>query len=355
LLARVAAGRRVDEAGTVSALCSGQRAIDRGVQSLHLGRGNVVADLVDSEDQSYFAVQLQRDGVEFLLGSMGRDSPAGEDASEMRLQMARLRKCWPKDFTDRLQQLFPTEDAARLAKNYLARVLAARHFGAGNCGEHARVVADERARLIDRPTEIRIARSAFMDHAWAEARAQDGALRDDDVIMDGWMRTVAHLREDSHCGSVANDTRGQLNEEQARWLAGTVRYVQPQLDRMDSLRELTLPAAKVLRENCKDKDILADAEGSVPINLRADFLDEARRRTEAWPVQSLLIEATGVARSLGKPIAAATHVEALGAITASFDLLLQQPAHPPWPPVVRPATDAAAIAPSIHSAPAELP
>ncbi|WP_460510008.1 hypothetical protein [Hydrogenophaga soli] len=183
---------------------------------------------------------------------------------------------------------------------------------------------------------------AFMDHAWAEAIGSDARLRNDDVIMDGWMRTVAHLREDSYCGSVANDTRWQFDAVQAGWLAEVADHALKGLSRYDALLSLTRGAEDIVRKRLENEDVSQVAYSSVPPNLRGDFLDEARRRAADWPEQSLFIELVGVARSMGKPVAAATSIEVAGQVLQAFDQLLNQPSYgilaPDVPPAVGPGT-----------------
>lgn len=343
LLARTAAGRTVDERGAVRSLVDGQQAIDAGVGALQLGRGNVRADLQASQGEAYVAVQLQRDATTFLLRSMDFTPPT--DAAAIRrtnINMALLQRCWPADLGQKLQEHFPSEAAAEQAKDFLAKVVAARYYGAGNCGEHARVVANARAVVQEPPAMTRIAKSSFMDHAWAESVGSDARLRNDDVIMDGWMRTVAHLREDSYCGSVANDTRWQFDAVQARWLAEVADHVLKGLSRYDALLSLTRGAEDIVRKRLDNEDVSQVAYSSVPPNLRGDFLDEARRRAANWPQQSLFIEMAGVARSMGKPVAAATSIEVAGQVLQAFDQLLNQPNYgilaPDVPPAVGPGT-----------------
>jgi hypothetical protein len=341
LLARTATGRTVDDRGTVRSLVDGQQAIDAGVSALHLGRGNVRADLRASLGEAYVAVQLQRDAADFLLRSMDFTPAFDAAGASLRknINMGLLKKCWPADFGQKLQEHFPSEASAERAKEFLARVVAARYYGAGNCGEHARTVANARAVVQEPPAMTRIAKSHFMDHAWAESIGSDARLRHDDVIMDGWMRTVAHLREDSHFGSVANDTRWQFDAVQARWLAEVADHVQQRLSRHNALGSLTRAAENVVREKWESEDVSQTADSSVLPNLRGDFLDDARRRTVSWPVQSLFIELAGVARSMGKPVAAATSTEVAGQVLQAFDQLLNQPNYDIWAPVIRPAVE----------------
>lgn len=341
LLARAATGRTVDDRGTVRSLVDGQQAIDAGVSALHLGRGNVRADLRASQDEAYVAVQLQRDATDFLLRSMDFTPPSDAAAASRRtnINMALLRKCWPADLGQKLQEHFPSEVAAEQAKRFLAKVVAARYYGAGNCGEHARAVADARAVVAEPPAMTRIAKSSFMDHAWAESIGSDTRLRNDDVIMDGWMRTVAHLREDSHCGSVANDTRSQFDAVQARWLAEVADHALQRLSRHGALLSLTRGAENLVRKRLESEDVSQEAYSSVPPNLRGDFLEEARRRTAGWPEQSLFIELAGVARSMGKPVAAATSIQVAGQVLQAFDQLLNQPNYGIWAPDVPPAVE----------------
>ncbi|MDG5977681.1 hypothetical protein H010_20666 [Hydrogenophaga taeniospiralis CCUG 15921] len=341
LLARTAAGRTVDDRATVRSLVDGQQAIDAGVGALHLGRGNVRADLQASQSEAYVAVQLQRDATTFLLRSMDFTPPTEAAAAIRRtnINMALLQRCWPADLGQKLREHFPSEAAAEQAKDFLAKVVAARYYGAGNCGEHARVVADARAVVAEPPAMTRIAKSSFMDHAWAEAIGSDARLRNDDVIMDGWMRTVAHLREDSHCGSVANDTRWQFDAVQARWLAEVADHALKGLSRYDALLSLTRGAEDIVRKRLESEDVSQVAYSSVPPNLRGDFLDEARRRTAGWPEQSLFVELAGVVRSMGKPVAAATGLQAAGQVLQAFDQLLNQPNYGTLAPDVPRAVD----------------
>jgi hypothetical protein len=143
--------------------------------------------------------------------------------------------------------------------------------------------------------------------------------------MDGWMRTVAHLREDSYCGSVANDTRWQVDAGQARWLAEVADHALKGLSRYDALLSLTRGAEGIVRTRLESEDVSQAAYSSVPPNLRGDFLDEARQRTANWPEQSLFIELAGVARAMGKPVAAATGMEVASQVLQAFDQLLRQP------------------------------
>jgi len=66
LLAKASVGSRVDDPDTIHALRSGQQALADGIGALHRGRGNVAQDIVASEGDSYVAVQVERDAVEFL-------------------------------------------------------------------------------------------------------------------------------------------------------------------------------------------------------------------------------------------------------------------------------------------------
>lgn len=332
LLARASVGRKVDDPGTVQALCSGQKAVERGIEALHLGRGNVVADLWNSEDEAYVAVQIQRDAVNFLRSSIGYEPPKGDPTPLFR-RMSRLERFWPRDFNEALRRHFPGAEAAEQALDFIARTLAARHYAAGNCGEHARVVAHERARMDDVPPTIRIAKSDYMDHAWAEAKASSGELRGDDVLMDGWMRTVAHLREDSHCGSVSHNTAAQFDAAQARWMAGVVEHVGIRLERDGVLAKLTEEAERVVRTKVQ-KEGVTGAYSAVDVNLRPEFLGEARQRAWDRPALSVAVETAGVARSCGKPVAAATSDEVQQPILWAREVLLHQPAPPPWDPTV---------------------
>ncbi|HEY9106129.1 MAG TPA: hypothetical protein VIN58_05585 [Roseateles sp.] len=341
LLARTAAGRTVDDRATVRSLVDGQQAIDAGVGALYLGRGNVQADLRASHGEAYVAVQVQRDATSFLLRSMDFTPPSAAAVAKRgtNRNMALLQKCWPADLGQKLQEHFPSAAAAEQARAFLAMVVAARYYGAGNCGEHARTVANARAVAGEPPAMTRIAKSHFIDHAWAESIGSDARLRNDDVIMDGWMRTVAHLREDSHFGSVANDTRWQFDAVQSRWLAEVADHALQRLSSHNVLGALTRAAEDVVRERWETEDVRQTADSSVLPNLRGEFLDEARRRTLSWPVQSLFIELAGVARLMGKPVAAATSLEVVGPVVQAFDQLLNQPNHDIWEPVVRPAVE----------------
>ncbi|MDR7149953.1 hypothetical protein J2W49_001908 [Hydrogenophaga palleronii] len=341
LLARTATGRTVDDRGTVRSLVDGQQAVDAGVSALPLGRGNVHADLRASAGEAYVAVQVQRDATAFLGRSMDFSPPddAAIASRGINKNMALLRQCWPADFGEKLREHFPSEAAAEQAKDFLAKVVAARYYGAGNCGEHARVVADARAAADEPPAMTRIAKSDYMDHAWAESIGSDARLRNDDVIMDGWMRTVAHLREDSYTGFVANETRWQFDAQQARWLATVADHALQGLANHDALRSLTRASEGVWREKSESEDVSQAAYGRVPPNLRGDFLGEARRRTTSWPEQSLFIELAGAVRSMGKPVALATSLEVAGPVLQAFDQLLNQPTYGIVGPDVRRAVE----------------
>jgi hypothetical protein len=89
----------------------------------------------------------------------------------------------------------------------------------------------------------------------------------------------------------------------------------------------------------ESEDVSQVAYSSVPPNLRGDFLDEARRRTAGWPEQSLFVELAGVVRSMGKPVAAATGLQAAGQVLQAFDQLLNQPNYGTLAPDVPRAVD----------------
>jgi len=102
------------------------------------------------------------------------------------------------------------------------------------------------------------------------------------------------------------------------------------------LAELTSPATEVIWNNV-DKNGVTGAEPYVPVNLKPEFLSEASAQAAHQPALSQDIQAAGVARSLGLPVAASTSPETLGPILeARADLLAREaPTDPAWSNVRR--------------------
>lgn len=315
LLARASVGRRVDDADVLTALDEGQLALSAGTQALYKGRGNVADDIATSQGESYVAVQIQRDAVEFLKRSASYEpKPITGRVTPLARNMTRLSACWPADFGRMLQHHFPSQAQADAAVDFITRTVAGYLFGAGNCGEHARVVADARLRLPGAVPPQRIARSEGIDHAWAEALSSADGLRDDDVILDAWMRTPAHLREDSHCASAATETRAELPDGPATaWMRDVIAHVVETADRTGALAALTRPAEVITRDNF-ERHGATGAEDSVPVNLRPQFLAEAVERSASQSTLTKEIQAAGVARSLGLSVAASTDPALLDAV-----------------------------------------
>ncbi|HEX7645234.1 MAG TPA: hypothetical protein VF472_23790 [Burkholderiaceae bacterium] len=335
LLARASVGRKVDDPRTIQALRKGQYAEERAIAALHLGRGNVVDDLYESNGESYVAIQLQRDAAAFLRRSVDYQSPPGAP-TPLSLRMSRLSHLWPEGFGEALRTRFPDPEAAEGAVLFIAKVIAARHFGAGNCGEHARTVAQERMRMDDAHPNIRVAHSSLIDHAWAESMASASALSDEDVIMDGWMRTVAHLREDSHYGAAAQETSAQFSGENTqRWMSAVIAHIERALRKEPVLNELTAKTERLVRDKVAEQGI-SGAEDAVPVNLRPDFMVLARERARGRPALSQAIEAAGVGRSLGQSIAAATNTAGQQAMMAARAAILNRQAPEPLPDVPEP-------------------
>jgi hypothetical protein len=339
LLARASVGRKVDDPDTISGLRSGQQALAVGIGTLARGRGNVLEDILTSDSDSYVAVQVQRDAVEFLKSAARYqpDSSSGRPTPLAR-KMARLSQSWPVGFAEQLNRHFPSESAAGDAMDYITKTVAARLFAAGNCGEHARVVADARSRIGDAPAALRIARADAVDHAWTEAQVSAGEKRHDDVMMDAWMRTPAHLREDSHFGSAITHTQVELDDAaKLAWMSGVVSHLTDRLQHDIVLAQLTNPAAAVIWDNV-DEIGVRGAEPYVPINLKPEFLSEASAQALHQPALSKDIQAAGIARSLDLSVAASTSPEVLVPIhQAKADLLAQEaPLDPSWSNVRRP-------------------
>lgn len=329
LLARASVGRKVDDPQTVQALRNGQYAEARAISALHLGRGNVIGDLHESRGESYVAVQVQRDAVAFLCRSADYKLPPGA-ATPLSLRMNRLSRLWPDGFGEALRRHFPDAQAADGAVLFIAKVIAARYFGAGNCGEHARTVAYERMRMDDAHPHIRVAHSLLTDHAWTESMTSATALHNEDVIMDGWMRTVAHLREDSHYGTAAQETSMQFGDENThRWMSSVIAHIGGALHNEPVLNELTAKSEQLVRKKVALQGI-SGAEDDVSLNLRPDFMDLARERAQGRPVLSQAIEATGVARSFGQSIATATVEHGQHAMLVARTAILDGQAPEPW-------------------------
>jgi hypothetical protein len=159
-------------------------------------------------------VQVQRDATAFLGRSMDFSPPDDAAVASRRINknMALLHQCWPADFGEKLREHFPSEAAAEQAKDFLAKVVAARYYGAGNCGEHARVVADARAAADDALRSL--------------TRASEGVWREksesEDVSQAAYSRVPPNLR---------GDFLGEARRRAASWpeqslfieLAGVVR------------------------------------------------------------------------------------------------------------------------------------
>lgn len=336
---RASAGRRIDDAPTIERLQQGQSALTKGIASLALGRGNVKADIAANGGASYVAVQLQRDAVEFLTRGLTYTRPAGAGKPSLLAQrMMRLHACWPKQFEAELNAHFPDKRAADEATQYIAKTVAARAFASGNCGEHARVGADSLMQDGPSPSAVRIARSVGIDHAWAEGLIDSEKLQDDDVILDGWMRTPVHLREDSHLANAATETRSEfVGAETQAWLAKVVAHIAQQVARDPVLYEITERADALAQENF-DRRGAPGAESSVPLNLNLDLLQQASTRSANQASLSADIEASGTAISMGLPILEAIQPEVLAAMKDARDSLLSQewPTSPDWKPAPLP-------------------
>lgn len=332
---RASAARRIDDPPTIDRLRQGQTALARGIASLALGRGNVAADIAANDGASYVAVQLQRDAVEFLTRGLTYTRPANAGKPSLLAQrMMRLHACWPKQFDAELKAHFPNKHAADEATQYIAKTVAARAFASGNCGEHARVAADSLMQDGPSPSAVRIARSVGIDHAWAEGRVDSKELRDDDVILDGWMRTPVHLREDSHLANAATETRSEfVGAETQAWLAQVVAHMAQQVARDPVLYEITERADALAQENF-DRRGAPGAESSVPLNLHLDLLQDASTRSATQAGIHADIEASGTAISMGLSIKEATQPEVVDAMKGARDSLLAQewPTSQDWKP-----------------------
>jgi hypothetical protein len=193
-------------------------------------------------------------------------------------------------------------------------------------------VTDARSRLPDAPAAIRIARSDAVDHAWAEALGTAGELRSDDVVLDAWMRTPAHLREDSHFGDAPAQTRLELDDPAATaWLASVIEHMSTRLEHDTALLALIQPAAELSWEKF-ESDGVDGAEESVPLNLKPAFLAEASAQAAGQPALSAEVLAAGVAQSLGLPLAESVRADTVQTILQARDELLAQdaPTDPAW-------------------------
>ncbi|WP_439391909.1 hypothetical protein [Ideonella sp. YS5] len=322
----------MDDAVVIDELRAGQQALADGIAALHTGRGNVVSDIAASGGGSYVCVQVQRDAVAFLKRSVTYEAASTSRPTPLARRMMGLTQAWPAGFARDLARRFPDAGAAERALDYMTKAIAARLLASGNCGEHARVVADARSRLPDAPAAIRIARSDAVDHAWAEALGTAGELRSDDVMLDAWMRTPAHLREDSHFGDALTQTRLELDDPVATaWMASVIDRMSTQLEHDTALIALIQPAAELTWEKL-ESDGVAGAEESVPINLKPAFLHEASVQAARQPALSAEVLAAGVAQSLGLPVAESVRADTVQAILQARDELLAQdaPTDPAW-------------------------
>jgi hypothetical protein len=332
LMARASVGRRVDDAVLVDELRVGQQALADGIAALHTGRGNVVSDIAASGGGSYVCVQVQRDAAAFLKRSATYEAASTSRPTPLARKMMALARAWPAGFARELARRFPDAAAAERALDYMTRTIAARLLASGNCGEHARVVADARSRLPDAPAAIRIARSDAVDHAWAEALGTAGELRSDDVVLDAWMRTPAHLREDSHFGDALTQTRLELDDPAATaWMASMIEHMSTRLEHDTALLALIEPAAGLSWEKF-ESDGVDGAEVSVPLNLKPAFLAEASAQAAGQPALSAEVLAAGVALSLGLPLAESVRADTVQTILQARDELLAQdgPTDPAW-------------------------
>ncbi|MCS4511489.1 hypothetical protein [Xylophilus ampelinus] len=332
LLARASVGRRVDDSDTISALRRGQQAVVAGIETLYYGRGNVASDISASEGRSYVGVQTLRDAEAFLKRSASyRPASTTGRVSQLTRNMTQLSGCWPPNFARSLKYHFPDEKASEAALDFITKTVAASMSAAGNCGEHARVVANARLGLSESPESLRIARMNGVDHAWAEALSSRTELRDDDIMMDAWMRTPAHLREDSHCGSASTETRAEFARGSARsWMRDVISHLSARLKEIDTLSALTVPGEALSWSNFTRTGAVG-AERAVPLNLKPEFMSEASLRASSQSLAAS-IEAAGIARSFGLPVHSATRQSLIESVQQSRTALLtrEAPSGPEW-------------------------
>ncbi len=162
LLARSVMGRKIETEQT-NRLMSAQESIDKTRKVINRGRGNVREDIQKTGGQATWAMWSSRTISNELVYADHRFRPTNSETMG------------------------------------LAKAVAALKVRAGNCSEHADLLAHIDAKEVQRDDKESIHRvSGNNDHAWADRRDLDGKVRKKDIIMDAWAKGSAIEREDSY-------------------------------------------------------------------------------------------------------------------------------------------------------------
>jgi hypothetical protein len=270
-------GEPIQDKATLRRLRAGQAALDESRRRLPLGRGNVAKDIGASSGEAYVAVQRQRDAVEFLKASLRQERPAqGAKLSALRQGLVNLKDCWPEGFAEQLNSHFPEQQAAKEVLAYISMTACAIHYGAGNCGEHARLALHMHTKSTDASDTVCVAKTDGINHAWAEIRVHPDRTSDDDILLDLYLQSPAILRRHSRFGKgQIMTTVEQSSTASRRWIAQQVDNLTRMLqERPDILDGLTANTAKLARQKYL-LGKLQGAEESVPLALSDQFLQAA--------------------------------------------------------------------------------
>ncbi|NRF68473.1 hypothetical protein HLB44_15875 [Aquincola sp. S2] len=318
---------------TIEGLSGGQRTQERVPQALFMGRGNVPRDVELSSGGSYVAQKCARRSHDVLMAGLGGILNRATAAAPPPFTRTdeRLMACWSPGFTQNLAAHFPNPAMQTMAASLIAGAASAIYFGAGNCGEHSRIVLHLHTEVTDGSASVRMAANQG-DHEWGEILRQAPHLDDEDIIPDGWTRSQAIIRSDSRFGSRPTQTVFQCESAAARqWMAREVNLMVARLRNDPIIDELTQATANTARQRFAEGRNTTVAR--VPSALSAGFIAGAIAGTVPRPsrggIQPVVapdlrtaIHAAGAARLKGATVSDATADGMIDAITAARDALL---------------------------------
>ena len=285
---------------SIAQLRNANTAVGKTKQLLSSGAGNIQRTEPTEEVEA-----LQRtNGIRTLSAALSKS--LNDPNSE-------FGKCWPREALGDITQNMNDDEASELLNHVLTSATAL-YGKSGNCAEHAAITATYSNPQSAERIHVITAEVPF-GHVWAERRDADGVARSHDIIQDSWLKGPPVLRENARFANSA-----QPDEQHA--VANDPR-VHAAIEEMASRLGNSAEAKKVFSEgmDMSPDEISTERTGAFePMSSMSDrFNANARARfakQQESPRGKLLgdIQASGVGRQFGLPLASATHRENLDQI-----------------------------------------